>query len=459
MKLLSILALLALATAALGARLPETSAVARTFSDDENESLNQYIKALLENLKEEMPNGIPDLNIPPLEPLHLPEIYADIEEGMAKVRLHMLDLLIEGLSGFVVREVKGDLNTMSFSLDLFLPEITGQSYYDMDGKVLIFPLYGRGMAGLKVNDLHFKGTARIVIKDMESIQLDHFNIHVEFSQIQIYLENIVGGGNLGNVVNTLLNMLGKLLYDKFRDQILPPLNNIIKNALNEQLAKIKLSDLIGGIGRAPRSRFSVSPVQDSVNTYVDMLMENLRPFMRDNGMDPLSLPNLSTSFSKKIWFVTWRGGASISQGQLRSLSSIHRTGNFGLDQSGNRLTIDGSVGVNQLWGSFRALAWFMSIRISAGIQLTVQRIRVRARLHADVSDLKAVLDLFKISEISNIGVKVSGLGPLNWILGPIATLVVNGVRGKIAQAIESPVKAKVNELLQNLQMPNFSQMH
>ncbi|PAA53720.1 hypothetical protein BOX15_Mlig021288g2, partial [Macrostomum lignano] len=251
MKLLSILALLALATAALGARLPETSAVARTFSDDENESLNQYIKALLENLKEEMPNGIPDLNIPPLEPLHLPEIYADIEEGMAKVRLHMLDLLIEGLSGFVVREVKGDLNTMSFSLDLFLPEITGQSYYDMDGKVLIFPLYGRGMAGLKVNDLHFKGTARIVIKDMESIQLDHFNIHVEFSQIQIYLENIVGGGNLGNVVNTLLNMLGKLLYDKFRDQILPPLNNIIKNALNEQLAKIKLSDLIGGIGRAP----------------------------------------------------------------------------------------------------------------------------------------------------------------------------------------------------------------
>lgn len=455
LKLLCLIALLAVAASGSTA-----ASVKRVFTEDENESLNRYIKALLENLKTEMPNGVPQLGIPPLEPLHMPEILTDIQEGMAKIRLHMLDLVISGLSSFVVREVKGDLNTMTFALDLFLPEISGQSYYDLDGKVLIFPLYGKGMAGLKVNDLHFKGTATISIIDMQMVQLTHFDIHILFSQIQLYLENIVGGGNLGNIVNTVLNMLGKLLYDKFKDQLLPPLNNIIKKALNEQLAKIKLSDLIGGISHPPATPFSVSPVQDSVNTYVDMLMENLRPYMRDNGMDPLSLPDMSTGFEKKIWFVTWRGGAGISQGVLRSLSTIHRTSNFQLLQTGNRLTVDGEVGVNRMYGSFKARAWFMSISINAGIEISVDAIRVRARIHADIAEeLKAMLDQFSITHVSNIGVKVSGLGPLNWILGPIATMVVNGSRTKIIQAIENPVKGYINEVLKKIKMPNFSLVH
>lgn len=137
MKLLCVLGLLAVASSLLPhPHSAEAAAVGKTakrvFTEDENESLSRYIKALLENLKEEMPKGIPELNIPPLEPLHMPEINADNTEGIANIRLHMLDLLIQGLSSFVVREVKGDLNTMTFDLDLFLPEISGQSYYDLD---------------------------------------------------------------------------------------------------------------------------------------------------------------------------------------------------------------------------------------------------------------------------------------------------------------------------------------
>ena len=47
-----------------------------------------------------------------------------------------------------------------------------------------------------------------------------------FGGIAVNLENILGGGNLGQVVNGVVNMLGKTLFDKFKPEIRKALNKV-----------------------------------------------------------------------------------------------------------------------------------------------------------------------------------------------------------------------------------------
>uniref|UniRef100_A0A1I8FDV4 Secreted protein n=1 Tax=Macrostomum lignano TaxID=282301 RepID=A0A1I8FDV4_9PLAT len=152
-----ILALLALATAALGAACPRPRPWAATFSDDENESLNQH-------------------------------------------------------------------RCSSFPLSA---------------------AHGR----LKVNDPALKGPPRI--RHQKENMEEHASWNHFKSTSSSRRSNLPGEHRVGGVRGTA-------------DPA--PLKTSIKNALNEQAGQDKLSDLIEASAGRPRSRFSVSAVQDSVNT-------------------------------------------------------------------------------------------------------------------------------------------------------------------------------------------------
>ena len=43
--------------------------------------------------------------------------------------------------------------------------------------------------------------------------------------------------------------------------------------------------------------------------YIDMILENLRKLIMENGLDPMDLPDLETGFSDTILGITWHGTA------------------------------------------------------------------------------------------------------------------------------------------------------
>ena len=55
--------------------------------------------------------------------------------------------------------------------------------------------------------------------------------------MQVYFQGILGGGNLGDLVNTVLNMFGKKLFDKQKGKIEAMLNNVLKKVVNKELGK------------------------------------------------------------------------------------------------------------------------------------------------------------------------------------------------------------------------------
>jgi broad specificity polyphosphatase/5'/3'-nucleotidase SurE len=65
---------------------------------------------------------------------------------------------------------------------------------------------------------------------------------------------------------------------------------------------------------------------EQINSYTDTVLENLHEQMVEQGLNNINLPDTRTNFSKRRLGVTWQGEAVLSDGILKGLETIHRTG-------------------------------------------------------------------------------------------------------------------------------------
>ncbi|GFV21826.1 uncharacterized protein TNCV_4525131 [Trichonephila clavipes] len=118
-----------------------------------DEKLSEFIKEILENFREQMPEGIPDIGIPPIDPLVIPDIDEDIDDGIAKMVLRMRDINILGISKFHIVDLKADLEKGFANFSISLPELTASGDCYMNGKILgIFPMNSDGPFNINVTE-------------------------------------------------------------------------------------------------------------------------------------------------------------------------------------------------------------------------------------------------------------------------------------------------------------------
>eukprot|EP00091_Calanus_sinicus_P015441 TRINITY_DN33694_c0_g1_i1.p1 TRINITY_DN33694_c0_g1~~TRINITY_DN33694_c0_g1_i1.p1 ORF type:complete len:140 (-),score=52.67 TRINITY_DN33694_c0_g1_i1:325-744(-) len=126
-----------------------SATAARAVRDD---NLDAYLKEILELLKAQMPAGIPELGIPPLDPFEVPHFdIGPIEEDIIKVTIEIDNLVIKNLATFETKIAHLDLEALALELELTLAELRGDADYKLDGTILsILPLYGEGPMWLEI---------------------------------------------------------------------------------------------------------------------------------------------------------------------------------------------------------------------------------------------------------------------------------------------------------------------
>jgi len=182
----------------------------------------------------------------------------------------------------------------------------------------------------------------------------------------------------------------------------------------------------------------------NMNSYVDEVLANLIQ-VEGHNLDPFSLPNLSTGFSKKVVFVNVHGSANLNSGYVNGLRSIHRAGDFSLNHVGDeKYQLVGDIGVRQLYCQYRANAGFMGINVGATLKANVGFIRIRTTVAVDLASNSKQITNFDLN-MSGMDIKVDGLGPLDWILNT----VVGFARGRIQDLIQDKLRGPVRDALQN----------
>ncbi|RZF37246.1 hypothetical protein LSTR_LSTR006572 [Laodelphax striatellus] len=146
--------------------------------------LDECILHSIEDLRPKLKNGIPELEIPALEPLILPEVV--VSPGGST-----------------------DLKNLVFKLVVAIPYLHFEGKYDVNASVLGVPIQGKGPMRANATDV----TADLVLKGKASKRggnnyIDFYNIElgIDLGNYDIKLENLFNGDKaLGDAVNIAIN--------------------------------------------------------------------------------------------------------------------------------------------------------------------------------------------------------------------------------------------------------------
>lgn len=107
-------------------------------------NLSDCVNASIELLRPKLANGIPELLLPPSEPLEIPQITIQQNAGAIRMESEYTNIMVYGLSNFTLRYIRIDADTNKFRIKLWFPQLKMTSDYHIHGKLLLMPLAGNG---------------------------------------------------------------------------------------------------------------------------------------------------------------------------------------------------------------------------------------------------------------------------------------------------------------------------
>jgi hypothetical protein len=212
----------------------------------EDPELDAYIRAILELFKAQMSTGIPELGIPVLDPFDIPHFdIPHIDDDVADVDITIDNLVITNLATFETKLAHLDLEGLGLELELTIFKLRGDAEYTLDGSIFgIFPLYGEGPMWLEIYGLDLYAKAAVLINAEGFLEVTTMDITADFIDIKLHLDNILGGGDFGETINTILNIMGGYIWDQLKDILFPILDDVLKKVINDALAGCSIADLI-----------------------------------------------------------------------------------------------------------------------------------------------------------------------------------------------------------------------
>ena len=89
--------------------------------------------------------------------------------------------------------------------------------YNLSGLALgLLPLYGDGPMYLEIYGLDIHGKAALLVNEEGFAQITEMNLSANFTDIKAHLDGLLDGGNLGESINNLLNVLGDFIWELVR---------------------------------------------------------------------------------------------------------------------------------------------------------------------------------------------------------------------------------------------------
>lgn len=368
------------------------------------------------------------------DPLPVPNFNITDSSTMTSVDGHFWNVRLSGLRAFEIKQVRVNLAHMFFKADVYFPLLRLDSEYQVEGSVTFFTISGIGNMWMNATNVELTGSVFLTqIPSTGHLQVESIGLEAETDDIKLHFDNL-GGSSWSSVTNALLNQLSHLIFEHIKTSLLRDLKNNLRMELNRRFQKIPIGFV--------ETR--------SANMFDDILLQTAESFKR-NSLDPMIIPNHTRSFSKNMMFTTVKGSASISNGTLHGLSTLHRTGDIILIYNNTAIGVEATLGFSNLVGGCNWNVKFMGSKLNGYASVTIRSISANIVLHQDLrSGSKPVVSELKVNRIRQIWVDVQGLGTWDYIIRIVGNLIANSLKLTIADAISERVKESIQDQLDNL---------
>ncbi|XP_023933783.2 circadian clock-controlled protein daywake [Bicyclus anynana] len=166
------------------------------------------VRNSIENLRPNLIAGIPELNVPSLEPFYIPEIVA-VSGDLIPLKASGKDVKVSGAGNFSIKSISVDLDTLTIRGRVRFPRLHLDGRYNLDTQILILPLRGEGnlVADAVRCDAEILLKSRLVQRDgAEYLDFTSLNVDIAIKDYRIRLDGLFNGNKaLGDATNEAIN--------------------------------------------------------------------------------------------------------------------------------------------------------------------------------------------------------------------------------------------------------------
>ncbi|XP_065203819.1 protein takeout-like [Planococcus citri] len=177
--------------------------------------------------------GVPELNIPAIEPLIIPKI--SLEQGTQAInyKATLTNLKIHGLSSYRIDDLFINMETKKLDAKITFPVLYLESDYDIKGRALVVPIQGTGPFTANLTDVkadaHMKGKL-FKRKGLEYVEVKDTAVKLTVKGAFAHFGNLFNGDpTLSRATNEFLNQNSKDIID----EVMPAIEEVTSTLLDD----------------------------------------------------------------------------------------------------------------------------------------------------------------------------------------------------------------------------------
>ncbi|XP_066141329.1 circadian clock-controlled protein daywake-like [Euwallacea fornicatus] len=169
-------------------------------------NLPACIKESVEALRPVLQKGIPELNVPPLDPFTMPKVVIFDGVQVPNLKASMENLEVTGLGNFEVSKVKLDVDKKIFRVAVKIPFLDMKGDYDFDSKLLGAQVKSVGNIHANATDIEGQAVMQGSVDEKNRLQFDSIVCRLKIGDFSANMDNVLNEDSvLKQAVIQLLN--------------------------------------------------------------------------------------------------------------------------------------------------------------------------------------------------------------------------------------------------------------
>ncbi|RVE47052.1 hypothetical protein evm_008334 [Chilo suppressalis] len=210
-------------------------------------TISECVRHSIETLKPRLSKGLPELDVPGIEPFYVPEIVL-ASGGQLPLSAVGKDVKVSGAANFSIRSLTVDLDTLTIRARVRFPHLHLVGKYTVDGQILVVPIKGMGI----VTSEAVKADAELVLKGqtekrdgVEYVRFTSLRSNIAIKDYRIRLDGLFNGDKvLGDATNEAINQNRGEFFRAVKPVLEKTVSKLFLDMANKVVDGITMDDIL-----------------------------------------------------------------------------------------------------------------------------------------------------------------------------------------------------------------------
>ncbi|RZB54429.1 JHBP domain containing protein [Asbolus verrucosus] len=213
-------------------------------------NFDECLTKAIEDAFKQLTKPFPEAGLPGLEPLEIPSLVISAGSGPVAFEQNYQELRLSGFTKISCTQAKMDFALNKLTMQCSFPKIVMDFKYDINGKILLLPVYGKGPGTITLFDLGYDLT--FSLEEYEKKGSKHYKLvegklKMDPKKMTFKLDNLFNGDKaLGDNVLQVMNENWAEVFADVKSSYEDAFAQVASGIFGNLLAKVPAAEIFGG---------------------------------------------------------------------------------------------------------------------------------------------------------------------------------------------------------------------